>query len=121
MQRLLDKIEPGAKVHKIYKLDDNHIDGVLMVLKPGVFLVNNDYVKKPHLHDIKKYLPEKFQNWKYIYIEDNPDTKASTKNGILDSRTTDFLQLCSIRGSFTNVLSIDENTVCVNKDAIKTI
>lgn len=119
MQRTLDALGTWAKVHKVYQLDDNHIDGVLMVLKPGVFLVNNDYVKKPHLHDIKKYLPEKFHNWKYIYLEDNPD--YSQNDDVLDSRTTDFAKLCSIRWSYTNVLSIDEDTICVNKDAVKTI
>lgn len=119
LQRVLDSLWTGAKIHKVYQLDDNHIDGVLMVLKPWVFLVNNDYVKKPHLNDIKKMLPEKFQNWKFIYIEDNPD--ITIKEDILDSRTTDYLKLCSIRGSYTNVLPIDENTICVNEDAVKTI
>lgn len=119
LQRVLDSLWTWAKVHKVYSLDDNHIDWVLMVLKPGVFLVNNDYVKKPHLHNIKKMLPEKFHNWKFIYIEDNPDFKI--KEDILDSRYTNYLKLCSIRGSYTNVLPIDEKTVCVNMDAVKTI
>lgn len=123
MQRLLDRLEPGAKVHKLYRLDDNHIDGVLSVLRPGTFLVNNDYGKRTYLKNIKDYLPEKFKNWEVIFMGDSEENNENLKKKLapLDSKTTTYLQLCSIRGSFTNVLSIDENTVMVNEDATNTI
>ncbi len=123
LQKLLDKLEPGAKIHKLYKLDDNHIDGVLSVLRPGTFLVNNDYGKRTYLKNIKDYLPEKFKNWEIIFMGDSEENNDNLRNKLapLDSKTTTYLQLCSIRGSFTNVLSIDENTIMVNEDAINTI
>lgn len=118
LQKVMDNLWTWVKVHKVYQLDDNHIDWVLMVLKEWVFLVNNDYAKKPHLNDIKSKMPEKFKGWKYIYIEDNPKEE---NEWILDSKTTDYLKLCSIRWSFTNVLPLDDKRVFVNKDAVKTI
>ena len=118
LQRVLDSLNTWITIHKVYWLDDNHIDWVLMVLKEWVFLVNNDYVKKPHLNNIKEKMPDKFKDWKYIYIEDNPE---KTDDDILRSTKTDYLKLCSIRGSFTNVLPLDEKKVFVNQDAIKTI
>lgn len=87
---------------------DNHIDGMLICLKPGVFLANPLF---------KKYitqLPEKFQKWKFLY----PDTdNAYDTVGMSDID----IQLASSRGIDINVLSIDERTILVNKRAIGVI
>lgn len=109
LQRLLWN---EVNVHKIYQLDDTHIDWKISVLKPGVFLVNNSMLDK----NILTYLPKKFHNWKIIYTS---DYRTYPRDYYNDEST--FVELCSIRWSDTNVLSIDENTVCVIKDAVNTI
>ena len=40
--------------------EDNHIDGDIMCLKPGVFLLN------PHAKRIISQLPDKFKKWEFI-------------------------------------------------------
>ena len=95
---------PDTQFHMI-KICDNHIDGSLLCLKPGVFLCN------PTVPNIKEQLPEKFKNWKYLYPENLTDNIDVSKMTDLD------LRLASSRGMDINVLSIDENTVVVNKRA----
>ena len=93
----------------LVSITDNHIDGDLLCLKPGVFLVN------PIHKNIKDHLPEKFKNWKIIYPE------SLTENIDVSEMTDLGLRLASSRGMDINVLSIDENTVIVNKRAIGVI
>lgn len=96
---------PESKFHMI-KCADSHIDGTLVCLKPGTFLLN------PICQDVMHQLPDKFKTWKFIIPEDLTemiDTKGMTDVDI---------QLASSRGMDMNVLSIDENTVLVNKKAI---
>jgi glycine amidinotransferase len=95
---------PETDFHVLH-VSDNHIDGSLICLRPGVFLVNPMY---PNIRDL---LPEKFKNWTYLYPPDVTDK--------LDVRgMTDIdIQLASSRGMDVNVLSIDENTVIVNRRA----
>lgn len=100
-------------VHKVYKLDDTHIDGKISVLRPWTFLVNNSLLQK----DIKSYLPEKFHNWEIIYTADY----RTYPEDFRDREDLNFIELCSLRWADTNVLSIDENTVCVIEDAVNTI
>lgn len=88
---------------------DNHIDGILACLRPGVFLINKYFL------NIKDMLPEKFKSWKFICPDecvDNIPTKKKTDINICLSSST---------GLDINVLSIDENTVLVNKHAIGVI
>ena len=99
-------------IHKVYQLDDTHIDGKISVLRPGTFLVNNSMMDK----NIKSYLPEKFHSWDFIFTADDREYPPDYVNS-----GTNFIELCSLRGSDTNVLSLDENTVCVIEDAIETI
>lgn len=101
-----------VNVHKVYQLDDTHIDWKLSVLRPGTFLVNNSMLQK----DIKEYLPEKFHDWEFIYTS---DYRTYPEDHYNDNST--FVELCSMRGADTNVLSLDENTVCVLSDATETI
>lgn len=99
---------PETNFHLV-SITDNHIDGDLLCLKPGVFLVN------PIHKNIKDHLPEKFKNWKIIYPE------SLTENIDVSEMTDLGLRLASSRGMDINVLSIDENTVVVNKRAIGVI
>jgi glycine amidinotransferase len=96
---------PDSTFHVIHAAD-NHIDGCLVCLRPGVFLLN------PVFKDIINHLPNKYKNWKFLIPEDltvNIDVKGMTNIDI---------QLASSRGMDINVLSIDENTVVINKRAI---
>jgi glycine amidinotransferase len=96
---------PNTDFH-ILHVADNHIDGCLICLKPGVFLVN------PLYSNIRDLLPKKFKNWKYLYPKD------LTQNIDVRGMTNIDIRLASSRGMDVNVLSIDENTVLVNRRAI---
>lgn len=96
---------PESKFHLI-KSNDNHIDGELICLKPGVFLAN------PNFKQYEYQLPEKFKKWKFLYPTN------LTENINVNGMTDIDIRLASSRGMDINVLSIDENTVLVNKRAI---
>ena len=96
-----------VNVHKIYQIDDTHIDGKISVLRPWTFLVNGTIWKK-----IFHYLPEKFHNWDVVYVEEDESALKKRKKQV---------SLCSFLGECTNVLSIDENTVCISDNAVNTI
>lgn len=96
---------PETDFHVLH-VADNHIDGCLICLKPGVFLVNPLY---PNIRDL---LPAKFRNWTYLYpsnLTENIDTTGMTDIDI---------SLASSRGMDVNVLSIDEKTVLVTDRAV---
>lgn len=101
-----------VQVHKVYCLDDNHIDWKISVLRPGTFLVNNSMMEK----NIQSYLPKKFHHWEYIYTSDYHTYPEDYYNS-----WSSFVQLSSMRWMDTNVLSLDEKTVCVIDTAINTI
>ena len=90
----------------IIKSNDNHIDGELICLKPGVFLAN------PNFKQYEQQLPQKFRKWKFLYPND------LTQNIDVHGMTDIDIRLASSRGMDINVLSIDEKTVLVNKRAI---
>jgi glycine amidinotransferase len=96
---------PESKFHVI-KCADSHIDGKLVCLKPGTFLLNPKFI------EIKEMLPEKFKKWNFIIPEDL--TEQLDVKGMTDID----IQLASSRGMDINILSLDENTVVVNKKAI---
>lgn len=95
---------PESQFHVI-KCADSHIDGELVCLRPGLFLLN------PKFAYVKDMLPEKFQKWEFIIPEDLTDQLDVTGMTDID------IQLASSRGMDINVLSLDENTVVVNKKA----
>jgi glycine amidinotransferase len=64
---------------------------------------------------IKDILPDKFKNWKFICPEN------LTENIDVSDMTDMGLRLASSRGMDINVLSLDENTVAVNKRAVGVI
>lgn len=101
----VESLFPESKFHVI-KCADSHIDGELVCLRPGTFLLNPKFI------EIKEMLPEKFKKWNFIIPEDL--TEQLDVKGMTDID----IQLASSRGMDINVLSLDENTVVVNKKAI---
>lgn len=100
---------PESNFHIVH-VADNHIDGVLVCLKPGYFLVN------PLYKNIKDIMPQKFRNWTYLFPDDyNEPPKIEPGMTSLD------IQLASVRGMDVNILSIDEKTAVVNERAINVI
>jgi len=112
IERIIKRFYPKTKIHYTKAMIDNHLDGNILPLNYGTFLVNDAALPK----DIKEYLPEKFKDWKIIKCN---SYKHIEKN--YDCYDTPFLKLCSYRGMDMNVLSIDENTVIVNQDATEVI
>jgi glycine amidinotransferase len=96
---------PDTNFHVLH-VADNHIDGCLICLRPGVFLVN------PLYPNIKDLLPSKFRNWTYLYPQD------LTANIDVRGMTDIDIRLASSRGMDVNVLSVDENTVLVTDRAV---
>lgn len=99
---------PEVNFHVI-SVADNHIDGAIVALKPGVFLID------PKYKNIKDLLPTKFQNWKFLIPEE------LTPNIDISGMTNIDIRLASSRGMDINVLSISEDTVVVNKRAVGVI
>ncbi|MFA7127773.1 MAG: hypothetical protein WC136_01235 [Sphaerochaeta sp.] len=95
---------PDLNFHMV-TIADNHIDGSLVALRPGTFLVN----WKHDVNDLKSKLPKKFQSWEFI----KPTKFHLQKNYPI--------QIASERGMDINILSVDHNTVVVNKEAIGVI
>lgn len=96
---------PDTDFH-VLQVADNHIDGCLMCLRPGVFLVNPLY---PNMRDL---LPAKFRNWTYLYPKD------LTPNIDVTGMTDIDIRLASSRGMDVNVLSVNERTVVITDRAI---
>lgn len=86
---------PGSNFHRI-KVTDNHIDGIMAVLRPGVLLINST---------VNFNVPEIFNKWEIIYSEHSP------RKGLGN------ISLASNEGMDVNVLSINEDTVLVNENA----
>jgi glycine amidinotransferase len=93
-------VEGRYRVHRIYRMADNHIDSMLLPLRPGVFMARHD--------GIRDMLPQSLQSWKFI-IPPEPDPGAFP---VYDDEdlvlTSPYIDL--------NVLSVDEDTVLVNED-----
>lgn len=91
-------------IHAV-RITDLHIDGMLMPLRPGVMLVNRLLKKKIHL------LPKPLQKWKMIEVsEDHVEGQFNYP--------ADHPQLASFVGMGVNVLSLDENTVCIRDEDV---
>jgi len=98
---------PELNFHVVH-MADNHIDGSIISLNETTFLVN------PKYPEVWKQLPEKFQDlnrYTYLYPYDIPCERS------FEDKTDIGIQIASDRGMDINILSIDENTVVVNRDA----
>ena len=97
---------PETTFH-VVKIADNHIDGALVCLKPGVFLCN------PNVN-ANLSIPPKFKSWTVI----EPDVTQSID---VSGATDCGLRIASSAGMDINVLSVDENTVVVSERAVGVI
>lgn len=88
------------RVHRVYRLSDNHIDSMILALRPGVFLTRHA--------GVREMMPEAFRSWKYIVPPEPKNSDFPTYNDEDIVLTSPYIDL--------NVLSLDEKRVCVNKD-----
>lgn len=90
------------RVHRVWRMADNHIDSMLLALRPGVFLARHD--------GIRDLLPEPLRSWRFI-VPPEPDLGAFPSYDDADLLlTSPYIDL--------NVLSVDEYTVLVNADCM---
>lgn len=89
------------RIHRVSRMADNHIDSMLLALKPGVFLARHD--------GIRDLMPEPLRSWRYI-VPPEPDPGAFPTYDDYEDLvlTSPYIDL--------NVLSVDENAVLVNTD-----
>ncbi|HEU5475938.1 MAG TPA: glycine amidinotransferase [Actinophytocola sp.] len=91
-------------VHQV-RFTDHHIDGVLLPLRPGTFLIHRRiYEKRDQL------MPPALQKWDMIVFADEPPATAVDAEVMLASKSISM-----------NVFSIDAERVMINKDAVNTI
>lgn len=96
------------RIHRVWRMADNHIDSMLLALKPGVFLARHA--------GLRDLLPAPFQSWKFIVP---PEPEPGQFPVYTDSElllTSPYIDI--------NVLSLDEQRVLVNADCaglIKTL
>ncbi|WP_020519502.1 hypothetical protein [Catelliglobosispora koreensis] len=108
LQWLARHLGERYRIHRVYRMADNHIDSMLLALRPGVFLARHE--------GLRQMLPDAFQSWKFI-VPPEPDP------GTFPTYEEDDLVLTSPYIDL-NVLSIDTNTVLVNQECtglIKTL
>ncbi|RMI14361.1 glycine amidinotransferase [Cellulomonas triticagri] len=88
------------RVHRVHRMSDNHIDSMVLALRPGVFLARH-----PGVRDL---MPEVFRSWTYL-VPPEPDPSAFPRYDDGDLvLTSPYIDL--------NVLSVDEETVLVNAE-----
>ena len=93
-------LEPDYRVHIVDRMSDNHIDSMILALRPGVFLARH-----PGIRDL---MPEPFQSWKYI-VPPEPDATSFPQYQDDDLvLTSPYIDL--------NVLSVSPEKVLVNED-----
>ena len=91
---------PLLRFHLLDGIADNHIDSVVVPLRPGLLLLRSP--------QYLPYLPEAMQSWDVIYP---PPTDESA---FPDYSTFGFVVPIASRYIDINVLSVDEDTVIVN-------
>ncbi|MFC9131919.1 inosamine-phosphate amidinotransferase 1 [Streptomyces sp. NPDC057099] len=91
---------PDLRFHRLDAMADNHIDSVLVPLRPGLMLLRSP--------DYLKYLPKDMQSWDVIYAPETDDSNFP------DYGDLGFVIPIGSRYMDINLLSIDENTVVVN-------
>lgn len=95
-------VEGRYRVHRVWRMSDNHIDSMLLGLRPGVFLARHA--------GLKDMMPEPFRKWKFI-VPPVPEANAFPKYDDDDLvLTSPYIDL--------NVLSVSPDTVLANKECI---
>lgn len=89
------------RVHRVWRMADNHIDSMVLALKPGVFLARHA--------GIRDLMPERLRSWRYV-VPPEPDAGAFPVYDDYDDLvlTSPYIDL--------NVFSVDERTVLVNQE-----
>lgn len=98
LQWLERHLDGRFNIHRLYRMTDNHIDSIILPLRPGLLLLRSP--------EFLKFLPKALQQWDIIYPPEpkkNNFPNYEEGNLILTSKFIDL-----------NVLSVDENTVIVN-------
>ncbi|GLY30445.1 hypothetical protein [Kineosporia sp. NBRC 101731] len=88
------------RLHRVWRMADNHIDSMILALRPGVFLARH--------HGIRDLMPESFRSWRFI-VPPEPDHGAFPVYDDYDDLvlTSPYIDL--------NVFSINEHTVLANE------
>lgn len=87
------------RLHRVYRMSDNHIDSMILALRPGVFLARHD--------GIKDMLPEPFNKWRFIVPPQPAPGSFPTYDDADLVLTSPYIDL--------NVLSISPEEVLVNE------
>jgi glycine amidinotransferase len=96
------------RFHRVYRMTDNHIDSIILPLRPGTLMLRD-----PIFYDM---LPEPLKKWDIIYPPEPTENlfpQYEEDDLILTSKYIDL-----------NLLSVDEETVIVNSlfpELIKTL
>lgn len=102
LERHLDR---RYRVHRVYRMSDNHIDSMILALRPGIFLARHA--------EIADTLPEPFRKWKFIVPpEPSSESFPTYDDGDL-VLTSPYIDL--------NVLSVNPETVVVNDACVELI
>jgi glycine amidinotransferase len=96
------------------KITDNHIDGTLLPLCEGKFLINTNDFTNRSVDEIRKQLPKYYQDWQFIEPKFRKERSQKKKTNI-------DIKLASSRGMDINILNIDPNTLMINDDAKDTM
>ncbi|MFJ4744884.1 glycine amidinotransferase [Streptomyces sp. NPDC088775] len=89
------------RVHRVWRMADNHIDSMVLALRPGVFLARHS--------GIRDLMPERLRSWRYV-VPPEPDAGAFPVYDDYEDLvlTSPYIDL--------NVLSVDEHTVLVKQE-----
>lgn len=93
------------RVHRVYRMSDNHIDSMLLALRPGVFLARHE--------EIRDLLPRPFSTWKLIVPPEPGEGHFPIYEDDDLILTSPYIDL--------NVLSVDPDTVLVNEACVELI
>lgn len=92
-------VSPTYRVHRVHRMADNHIDSMLLALRPGVLLARHE--------GVREHLPGALRTWKIIVAQQpSPHGFPTYDDGDL-VLTSPYIDL--------NVLSVDPDTVLVNE------
>ena len=92
-------LEGRYRVHRARRMSDNHIDSMILALRPGVFLARHA--------GIREHLPSPFRNWKMIVPPvPEPSSFPTYDDGDL-VLTSPYIDL--------NVLSVSPDTLLANE------
>jgi len=90
---------PHLRFHVLDAMADNHIDSIVVPLRPGLMLLRSPRYLP--------YLPKAMQSWEIIY-------PPAMSQPVPEHSDTGFVIPTASRYIDINVLSVDENTVVVN-------